>query len=365
MKHSQPPNNILLIQLGDIGDVVLTTPTIRAAKESYPGARVSILVRKPYGGLLENDPAIHQVIESERVRGSLGHRLQEYLAFAHRLRQASFDLVVDLRTGDQGAILAFLTRAPVRVGCHGTRKQFWHDFLFTLVIHKLKAAPPPVHPGADQSLRVVREIGITTSDTIPKLYVSSEDEASVRALLAQVGIAPDAGMVTVNPFSRWKYKEWSNEKWGLVVDRIWDDYKLPAVLIGSAQEAAGCLEIIKGREGRAFSVAGMTSLGELSAVISMSRLHLGVDSAAPHIAAALGIPTITIHGPSNWRGWRIADALNKIVTPDMECVPCNQMGCEGSGTSECLENLGIEPVIRKAIEVLEESALSNDQLVDS
>jgi ADP-heptose:LPS heptosyltransferase len=55
-------SNILLVQLGDIGDVVLTTPTIRAVKETYPEARVSILVRKPYGSLLSADPNLFEWI---------------------------------------------------------------------------------------------------------------------------------------------------------------------------------------------------------------------------------------------------------------------------------------------------------------
>jgi heptosyltransferase-3 len=60
-------SNILIIQLGDIGDVVLTTPTIRAVKEAYPAARVSILVRKPFGSLLVADPHLAEVVEFANV----------------------------------------------------------------------------------------------------------------------------------------------------------------------------------------------------------------------------------------------------------------------------------------------------------
>ena len=159
-------------------------------------------------------------------------------------------------------------------------------------------------------------------------------------------------MVTINPFSRWKYKEWSNAKWGEVIDRIWDTYRIPSVLIGSPEETAGCQEIIAGREGYAFSVTGKTTLGELAAVISMGSLHLGVDSAAPHIAAAVGMPTVTIHGPSDWRGWRIVNEHHKVVHPVMDCLPCNMTGCNGSGKSRCLDELAADPVIRAALELL-------------
>lgn len=341
------PDNILLIQFGDIGDVVLTTPTIRAVKESCPDSNVSILVRKPFGTLLVADPAIHEVIESEKYRGPLSYRLQQYTAFAQRLRRAHYDLVISLRTGDSGAIFSFLTGAKTRVGCQGIKKQFWHKLLFTHVIHDLKVAPPPVHPGADQSLRVVREIGMDTVDSTPKLYVIPSDLARAKGLLAEAGITPETGMITINPYSRWKYKEWSNEKWGALIDKIWEAQKLPSVLIGSQPEASGCQEIIAGRKGRAFSLAGKTTLGELAAVLSLSRLHLGVDSAAPHIAAALGTPTVTIHGPTDWRGWRAISDKQIVISPAMDCVPCSQMGCNNTGQSKCLEQFTADTFIQE------------------
>jgi predicted lipopolysaccharide heptosyltransferase III len=344
--------NILLVQLGDIGDVVLTTPTIRAVKETYPDARVSILVFKPYGSLLAADPNLYEVVETARTRGSLFRRLREFVSFARHLRQKHYDLLIDLRTGDRGAILSFLTRAPVRVGRQGIRKQFWHEIFITRVLRNVKEAPPPVHPGADQSLRVVRELGIDTADTTPKLYIAPGDRQRAGSLLAESGVAPGTKIVTVNPFSRWKYKEWDNEKWGAVIDRIWETHHIPAVLIGSPEEADGCQNIVTGREGRAINLAGKTTLGELAAVISMSSLHLGVDSAAPHIAAALGTPTVTIHGPTDWRAWRVLNEYHKVVSPVMPCLPCNMMGCNGSEVSQCLIDLPTEPIVSAALELL-------------
>ena len=72
---------------------------------------------------------------------------------------------------------------------------------------------------------------------------------------------------------------------------------------------------------------------------------MGVDSAAPHIAAALGTATVTIHGPTDWRAWRIVDDLHKIVIPKMECVPCSRRGCNDSEISQCLVHLEADAVI--------------------
>jgi heptosyltransferase-3 len=308
-----PSSRILLVQLGDIGDVVLTTPTIRAFKETLSECRVSILVRKPCGALLANDPHLQEVIE-----------LEESLRFIQRLRAARYDLVVDLRTGDRGALLSWLSGARQRVGYHVGGKQFWHDLLFTTVIRKLHIAPPPVHPGADQSLRLVREIGIDTTDSTPRLYLSAKDKEKADALLA-VCRSP---RITINPFARWQYKEWNNTKWAQLIERL----RIPVVLIGSAEEAKRAGTFPE----HVLNLAGKTTLGELAAVLAQSALHIGVDSAAPHIAAAVGTPTLTIHGPTEWRGWRLVNERHQVVTPN----------------DKMLAHLEVEPVLAAATEML-------------
>jgi len=351
--------NILLIQLGDIGDVVLTTPALRAVKETYPNARVSVLVFKPYGSLLAGDPNIFEVVETTKIRGSMFRLLRETAAFARHLRQKHYDLVIDLRTGDRGAILSFLTGAPARIGYRGENNAFWLKIAFTEILRNLKAATRPVHPGADQSLRLLRKLGIDTSDSTPRLYPSPDDRLKAHALLASAGVTSGTKIVTINPFSRWKYKEWDNTKWSAVIDRLWEERRIPAVLIGASEEAAACQEIVKGRKGRAFNLAGKTTLSELAALISMSSLHLGVDSAAPHIAAAVETPTVTIHGPSDWRAWRIVNDKHRIVSAVMDCIPCSMTGCDGNGKSKCLDELGVDPVVKAALEVLESGTRLN------
>lgn len=338
--------NILIIQLGDIGDVVLTTPTIRAVKEAHPGARVSIVVREPFGSLVRADPNLHEVIGLAKGCGSVFRKLRDEVRFVRRLQRACYDLVLNLRTGDRGVFLTLLTGARERVGWGVGPGGNWKSLCFTQAIRTSPPDPLATHPGANQSLRMARAIGMDTADSVPRLHVAPADQKRAVELLAQCGLAPDGPWVTINPFSRWKYKEWDGGKWREIMDRLWDKHRLAAVLIGSREEAEACAEIIAGREGHAFNFAGKTSLGELAAVLSLSRLHLGVDSAAPHIAAAVGTPTVTIHGPTDWRAWRVADDRHRMVTPAMDCVPCNRKGCDDTGRSRCLEELDVATVMK-------------------
>lgn len=344
-------NNILLIQLGDIGDVALTTPTIRAVRETYPEARITMLVRKPFGNLLLADDNLYEVVETEKIRGSALQILHGYIRLIRRLRRARYDLAIDLRTGDHGAILAICTGARERIGRNIYNKKFWRGLVYTKIVSDPRPNLLNVHPGADQSLHVVREIGITTTDSTPRLNVASTDRTRALELLMKCGLTADSQWVSINPCSRWKYKEWAYERWGEVIDQLWNIYQLHTVLVGSPEDATACQKIVAGREEHAFSLAGETTLGELAAVLQLSAIHLGVDSAAPHIAAAVGKPTVTIFGPSNWRGWMIADDLHLIVTSKLPCVPCGQKGCENTEKSCCLDELTVNEVLEPTKEL--------------
>ena len=163
--------------------------------------------------------------------------------------------------------------------------------------------------------------------------------------------------ITLNPFSRWQYKEWSYEKWEQIIDWLREEYGISTVIVGAPGERKKSIDIVSKCKGQIFNLTGKTTLDELAGVLSLSSLHVGVDSAAPHIAAAVGTPTITIYGPSEWLVWAPLGEIHSVVTPDRDCAPCHQKGCDGSGTSKCLEELTIDKVERAIQGFLDKSGI--------
>ncbi len=159
--------NILLIQLGDIGDVVWTTPTIRAAKSAIPDGKLSILVREGFGSLLEADPSLDRVFEAKHYPGNLFRQAVGQFTFLGEIRARHFDLAVDLRLGDRGAFLSLASGAPIRVTMHHTEGlPFWRPFCFT---HSTVPVGDGVirHRGAtEQILRIVRPLGMDTRTSL-------------------------------------------------------------------------------------------------------------------------------------------------------------------------------------------------------
>ncbi len=335
---------VLLIQLGDIGDVVWTEPTIRAFRESFPPIEVSLLARSGFGSLLETHPAVHRIFDVPAAEGGLFAGLAAQIAFIGRLRQERFDVVFDLRAGDRGAALAWLTGAPVRVSHYYPRGiPFWRNPVFTHIVD-----PPPLetlHMGAvEQTLRIVREFDVDTADPVPKLYVSEYVADRVSGLLKDSGVEEAERWVTINPFSRWSYKEWPHDRWVPVLDRLWKRHRIAAVLVGSPDEKGKAGEFASKLQSPAFNLVGRTTLAELAGVLARAVFHVGVDSAAPHIAAAVGVPTLTLYGPSDWRYWAPPGDRHRVVAPPDGCAPCFQKGCGGKGWSRCLEEMTVERV---------------------
>lgn len=351
-KLPQGIRNILLIQLGDIGDVVWTTPSIRAVKNSIPGAKVSIMVKDHFGGLIEADPSVEKVFEIKRYPGNFFRQTAGQLSFLRQLRAERFDLVVDLRLGDRGAFMAFATGAPIRVTLHHLGDlPWWRKYLFTHAA--IPAELPPERGATEQSLRILRVLGIDTNDKIPRLWVSDSIKERVRDILSQEKAGGLTHWVTINPFSRWQYKEWVDFRWVEIINWLWKDFAIPALIIGSPAERQKAEALIRGCEAKVYNFAGLTTLAELAGLLRQSLLHIGVDSAAPHIAAATGVPTVTIYGPSSWFDWAPLGEEHRVIVPEMPCVPCHQKGCDGSGQSRCLEALSAEAVKSAVAEALE------------
>lgn len=347
--------SILLIQLGDIGDVVWATPTFRAVKEAYPQANVSVLLRESFGSLLGADHHIHKIFEVKRYNGNILKKAGKQLLFIRELRKERFDLVFDLRFDDRGAFMALLSGAKIRAALN-YRDHKWRNFLFTHLVEP-PARKEIIHGATEQSLRVVREFGIDTKETIPKLRVSEKIKKRAKQLLDGNGITTSGRWITLNPFSRWYYKEWDYERWVQIVDWLWEEYDIPTVVVGAPEEREKSIDIVNKCKGRIYNLTGRTSLDELAGVLSFSSLHIGVDSAAPHIAAAVGIPTITIYGPSEWLVWAPLGEIHSVIIPDLDCAPCHQKGCDGRGTSKCLKELTIDKVERAIQGFLDKSGI--------
>lgn len=333
--------NILLIQLGDIGDVALSFPAIRALHEKFPQANVIVAVREKAKELIEDCRWATDVISINEEKRTWIEELWYQKKFFSRLRRFHFDLAIDIKPGDRGAILAFLSGAPQRVSFYADDGKLWRNRVFT---HLATDEPEPGRHMAQYYLGFLEAYNIKTDHIRPEHDISEYRHQEAKALLKNEGVPSDRPIIAAQPFSLWKYKEWGVDKYIQLINWLISEYDVSVIITGSMDERERADEIINECPQNTFNLAGKTSIGTLAAVFKTCRLFIGVDSAGVHIAAAVGLPTVCIFGPSSYIDWAPRGQHHRIVYKDLPCVPCHKKGCNGSEYSYCLEELTLEEV---------------------
>jgi len=332
--------NILLIQLGDIGDVVLTLPCARALREHFPQAAIIAAVRKKAQELVEDCPWVSGVIPVDTEKRSLSQEVAHQINFFSGLRKYHFDLAIDMRRGTRGGVLAFLSGARQRVGFYSYKKGLWRNRLFS---HLVSPEKPPDQYMAEYYLGLLKRYNLNTTNSMPELPIPHEKQQKAAAFLKKEGIPIEKPLIALHPFSLWQYKEWGLDKVSQLADWIWKEYHFPILIIGSRGERERAHMVTK-TCAHIFNLAGKTPLNMLGAIIKLCTLLIGIDSAGIHLAAAVGTSTVSIFGPSLFPTWAPRGNDHVVVHKQFPCVPCDKKGCHGSEFSLCLEELTVEEV---------------------
>ena len=337
-----PLRAILLIQLADIGDVIITYPCVRMLRDRFPRARILLAVREKTAALVDICPWADETIAIPRATGNLADRLRQQVVFFRALRRHRIDLAIDLLTGDRGALLAYLSGARQRVGFYAADGTLWRNRLFTQLYRSPRI---PGQHRIDYYRSLLEACGLRTQHPMPKIPVRPTEKAKARELLRTEGVPADRPYMVLQPFSLWPHKEWKLPRFASLVSWMISSYRLSVLIIGSGNERAGAEEIVARCGNGVYNIAGKTTLDVLPAIFSGAVVFVGIDSSGAHFAAAVGTPTVTLFGPTLSSAWGYTGKRHAIVTKGYTCIPCDRKGCDGSNVSRCLDYLSTEAVI--------------------
>ncbi|MBI2447534.1 MAG: putative lipopolysaccharide heptosyltransferase III [Candidatus Omnitrophica bacterium] len=338
---------ILVIKLKNIGDVVLTTPALRALRKSFPHAYIAILVRKGTEEILAGLPYFDEIIELDIDGAHSIRHIGGNIRFLYDLRKKGFDLSIDLSGGgDRGAALSFFSGARLRVGYDPQGKGMWGKrFLYTRLIKPANIREHVI----DYNLRLIDYVTEShTNNKIPEIFVSDEDINFVKKIVSVNGLNDYDGIVTIHPTSRWLFKCWRNEGMAEAADYIATKYNYKVVLTSGpdTKERDVIKRILSLMKTSPLDLSGQLSLKQLAALIKMSKLFIGVDSAPMHIASGVCTPIIALFGPTGWWAWGPFGEHDIVLHKELPCQPCGKDGCNGSKRSRCLEEISTDEVIK-------------------
>jgi heptosyltransferase-2/heptosyltransferase-3 len=372
----------VLIRPDHLGDVLLSTPAIRALGRAQPRAQLFALSGSWSAELLAAYDEIERVLTVPfpgfvRAAKSTGSstapawlpgwltysRYRQYMQpyellwrSAQMLRTLHAETAIIMRPDHWwGALLAYVAGVPVRIG-----------YDLPGVGPFLTEAVKPIG-GAHvvrQSMRLVEKwTGVIPDSDVTLSYpFDDSDVAEAEALLLRHNVSPDVERIAIHPGAGTAIKRWPVEHWAAVADALAERWQATVIFTGSEAEGAE-IEQIRQRMTYAaqsvssVSLAGQTSLGTLAALYSRTRIVLGVDSGPLHLAVAAGVSTVHLYGPADpveFGPWG-NPAQHVVLSTAIDCRPCRLLDWPDSDAINhpCVRDIQPAVVIAAALRAVQ------------
>lgn len=307
---------ILIVKPSSFGDIVQSLPVATGLRRGKPDAKIHWLAFDAYEPLLRGHPAIDKLVLLPRrfLRPNGWGHLRHWIT---RLREEKYDLVLDLQGLFRSGLLTWLTGAPARLGLATAREGS------TLFYTETILEPPP--PAQEKYLEFLRHLGIRPD---PYAFGLNPPPLDVPGL--------EGKYVVVHPYSRWRTKLWPwryyqevakilpETKFVVVGEGPWFPFFAPNVV----------------------DLRGQLPFPRLMAVLANAAAVVSTDSGPAHLAAALGAPTLTLFGATDWRKTRPIGRRVTVERFPAPCSPCLKRVCPQKTPMLCMSEITPTHVVR-------------------
>jgi len=288
------PRNILVIDFGQLGDVVMSLPALRVVRAKFPLARITVAVGKPSGEIIAMSGYADAAIEVDRVAIRDGFKplsILKILDLVKDVRRRQFDFVIDLHSFSETNLLGFFSGAAKRLFARRRGRSL--DFLANF-----KPAPPieadnRTRHQVDRYLDVLQPLDISEAPRVPRLATTFEDDREVDRLLRKSKAAADAPLVGLFPGAGHESRRWPLEKFAQLADSLSrNDRVQPIVFVGP--EEAKIISEIRAAFPSSAVVLDRLSVRQLAAMQARLAVFVSNDTGPLHIAAAVGAPVVLL-----------------------------------------------------------------------
>ncbi|MGI4021831.1 MAG: glycosyltransferase family 9 protein [Janthinobacterium lividum] len=290
--------NILVVRLDNMGDLLMTTPAIRALKETF-NSQITVLTSSMAAGMARNIPEIDEIITFDVpwVKSQHTSFSHEFWVLAEVLKVRNFDATVIFTVFSQNPMpaimLTYLADIPKRLAyCRENPYELLTNWIpdeepYTLIKHQVQ-----------RDLDLVATIGATTSNDFLSLEIPDAWD-SVQKKLVKNWIDLQKPWLILHPGVSEIKRQYPTEKWIELGKRLVKDLNYQLLLTGSASEKTLTDEIQQGIGTNAFAIAGLLSLDEFICLIKEASLLISVNTGPVHIAAATQTPVVVLYAQTN------------------------------------------------------------------
>jgi exopolysaccharide biosynthesis WecB/TagA/CpsF family protein len=351
----------LIVQLADIGDLIVSTPALFALREAKPDAHIALLTSSHSAPIIEGTNLVDEVITFDRQQFNSSKALLKP-ANLHRiwnLRKGHYDTVIffhhfTVKLGTlKFALIARCAGAKRRIGLDNGNGWFLTDTL------------PDAGFGAKHQAQYWLDlVGLVAADTSPRSAVVGVDST---ANLLNESASKQRIVIHAGSGGYSMARRWDAEHFAQVADRLHDELSAQVILVGTPNDNG---EVVKATmKTKPIDLIGKTSLQQLAGIIQKSDLFIGADSGVMHIAEAVGTPIVAIFGPSNHEAWGPWAVKSIVVRSAPECSPCSYVGHsiglrDGCPARTCMRMVTVGMVVNAAKILLDDKS-TQENFTDS
>ncbi len=346
--------NILIVRLSSIGDVIHTLPAVKLLRDSFSGSKITWLVEKEAEDIVKKYPGIDRVIVWDKSLWKKllkGFKLRSLFArlinYCRDIRSSNYDLAFDFQGLFKSAIILFFVRSKRKVGFTGARegsRWFYNE----------KVISPAFNEHAiNRNMKLLEAVGVRFQDPF---WYPLFDRSDKEELLGKIGagrLHEPSDIITVHPNARWKTKILPSETVVMFCRMVLERKQTVVALVGGSSDRWYNESIKQNVDSeRIINLAGKISLTELASLLSCSRLLVSMDSGPMHIGSAVGVPVVSVFGPT--APWRTGPfgKVHAVIRKELPCSPCYKKKKCPEGHHRCMGDVSAEEIFKKSLEFL-------------
>lgn len=327
--------NILVMRLDNIGDVVMTSPALRAIKANLPQARLTLMA-SPAGSLAAPLlPWVDDVLTWRVLWQDLGRlEFDPYREWqmVSALRQRDFDAAIIFTSFSQAphpaAVACSLAGIPLRLG---QSKEKGNGILTT----ELVSGPDEVHQ-VERNLRLIEAVGFQVTDRRLALQIPAAAYQSAAERLAAAGLAADSPYMLVSPWTSCQARTYFTDRFAAASRDLSQHTGWPVLVTGAARDRERSQPLLAALGDSGIDLIGDTSVPELAALVANARLVLANDSLVMHLADATRSPSVVLYSGTEYESqWQPRHSPHRLLRRPTPCSPCYAFNCPYN--LECLD----------------------------
>lgn len=345
MKEKIKADKILIVRTDRIGDVLLSTPVIKALRENYPKSYIAMLVSPYTKDIVVGNPFLDEVLIYDK--DTLHKSFFSSVKFALELRKKKFALAVILHPTNRVHLITWLAAIPVRLGFD--RKL---GFLLTMSL------PDEKHLGlmheADYGLELLKEISIEVKDKTLFMPVKKDAVEWANDFFSGKNIDRNRPVICIHPGASCISKKWPVLNFARLIDRLAGEFKAQIIIFAGEQDKEIARQAYELSQNKPLCVLEGIPLPRIAALLKESSLLISNDSGPVHISVAVGTPVISIFGRNQAglspRRWGPLGKKDIVLHKNVGCVVCQAHNCQKS--FECLKAVQVEDVLDAVRKIL-------------